>query len=107
MSIQYPSDLSNSVTFLQSTVPNSAREVAPDSFSNAQQAESSQKTLTQLCSMEFSAAPNLELTPTKNASNLPEDVRHSVEMMMQQNSVDYCRNFEQLASSIETPKKIS
>ncbi|TKR64467.1 hypothetical protein L596_024993 [Steinernema carpocapsae] len=37
---------------------------------------------------------------------LPEDVRHSYELMMQQNSVDYCRNFEQLLQSTqETPTK--
>uniref|UniRef100_A0A0N5A908 SANT domain-containing protein n=1 Tax=Syphacia muris TaxID=451379 RepID=A0A0N5A908_9BILA len=70
--------------------------------------ETSQKTLTELSAVEFSGGSSQDgHTPIKGTNNLPEDVRYSFEMMMQQNSVDYCRNFEQLITSIETPKKIS
>uniref|UniRef100_A0A914C3N6 SANT domain-containing protein n=1 Tax=Acrobeloides nanus TaxID=290746 RepID=A0A914C3N6_9BILA len=41
-------------------------------------------------------------SPTKT---LPEDVRQLYEMMLQQNSIDYCRNFEQLAETFESPSK--
>ncbi|MFH4980454.1 hypothetical protein AB6A40_007163 [Gnathostoma spinigerum] len=41
----------------------------------------------------------------KTLGNLPDDVRHSFEMCMQQNSIDYCRNFEQLVTSFETTPK--
>lgn len=44
----------------------------------------------------------LEISPTKT---LPEDVRQFCDMIMQQNSVDYCRNFEGLIQAIESPQK--
>ncbi|KAK0420688.1 hypothetical protein QR680_014827 [Steinernema hermaphroditum] len=53
-----------------------------------------------------SATFGQQLNLSANGKTLPEDVRHSYEMMMQQNSVDYCRNFEQLLQSTqETPTK--
>ncbi|KAH7731328.1 Myb-like DNA-binding domain containing protein [Aphelenchoides avenae] len=44
----------------------------------------------------------LEISPTKT---LPEDVRQFCDMIMQQNSVDYCRNFEGLIQTMESPQK--
>uniref|UniRef100_A0A0M3K4P7 SANT domain-containing protein n=1 Tax=Anisakis simplex TaxID=6269 RepID=A0A0M3K4P7_ANISI len=74
------------------------------------------KTLTELSAVDLvganssvSAATNsvsLDMSPFKGNSSLPEDVKYSFEMMMQQNSIDYCRNFEQLLTSIDTPKKV-
>lgn len=71
---------------------------------HAEISEAEEKTLTELSAVEVGGS-SLDMSPMKTVSNLPEDVRHSFEMMMQQNSVDYCRNFEQLLTSIDTPKK--
>uniref|UniRef100_F1KQE9 Protein cramped-like protein n=1 Tax=Ascaris suum TaxID=6253 RepID=F1KQE9_ASCSU len=67
-----------------------------------------EKTLTELSAVDLGVVvgSSLDMSPLKGSSNLPDDVRYSFEMMMQQNSVDYCRNFEQLLTSIDTPKKI-
>jgi hypothetical protein len=47
-----------------------------------------------------------QCSPHKTTASLPDDVRESLEAMMQQNSIDYCRHFEQLASTLETtPQK--
>lgn len=35
------------------------------------------------------------------SKTLPDDVRNSFEQMLNQNSVDYCRNFEQLTRNID------
>lgn len=66
-----------------------------------------EKTLTELSAVDLgvAAGSSLDMSPLKGSSNLPEDVRYSFEMMMQQNSVDYCRNFEQLLTSMDPPKK--
>lgn len=40
----------------------------------------------------------LDSSPTKT---LPEDVRNACEQMLKENSIDYCRNFEQLTQNIE------
>ncbi|KHN78518.1 Protein cramped-like [Toxocara canis] len=80
--------------------------IALDSNTMEQQNE---KTLTELSAVDLGGAvggSSLDLSPMKGSSNLPDDVRYSFEMMMQQNSVDYCRNFEQLLTSMDTPKKI-
>lgn len=63
-----------------------------------------EKTLTELSAVELTSS-NFFISPSKSDGPLPDDVRSSVEMMLQQNSVDYCRNFEELITTIETPSK--
>lgn len=66
-------------------------------------------TMTELSTVDMGCggSSNIMISPSKE-STLPEDVRSSMEMMLQQNSVDYCRNFADLVTTIEaTPIAIS
>lgn len=42
------------------------------------------------------------MSPSKT---LPEDVRNAYEQMLKENSIDYCRNFEQLTQNIDNIHK--
>lgn len=54
-----------------------------------------------LKNQQISTNSSILLLDSSPSKTLPEDVRNAYEQMLKENSIDYCRNFEQLTQNIE------
>ncbi|VDN22958.1 unnamed protein product [Gongylonema pulchrum] len=91
-------------TELEPAVPEPSRFSPQNVISESSRGESTHS-LTSLSNVEFGSGTSNIMSPSKE-STLPDDVRSSMEMMLQQNSVEFCRNFADLAKRLNVDNDV-